>query len=244
MKIRLITIPNLLTLTNLFCGCLSLMFLARYFGNDLEMISQSVLILMIISLVADFLDGMTARMLKQNSPIGTELDSLADVVSFGVVPGLMMVNMLAMSSDNSFEEIKFAGLLITLFSALRLAKFNVDTEQSTYFKGLNTPANTLFIYGLFYIMVQNGKFFTAKGNFDLVLLVSITIISSLLLVSNLPIFSFKLKDTSWSSNHYKYVFLILSLVSLILFQLYALPFIIILYIIISILFSKKIKHGT
>ena len=149
MKIQLFTIPNFLTLTNLFCGCLSILFLTNQFGNDYSEIAFAVMVLMMISLVCDFLDGMVARLLNQQSPLGTELDSLADVVSFGVVPGLMMMKMLENSAGISFEYLPFVGLLITLFSALRLAKFNIDTEQTSYFKGLNTPANTILIFSFF-----------------------------------------------------------------------------------------------
>lgn len=237
---KLFTIPNLLTLGNLFCGCLAILFLTGQFGGDIGSISVAVLILLSISLFFDLLDGMVARAMKINSEIGVQLDSLADMVSFGVVPSFSMMTLLQDSVETS-SYLQYSGLLITLFSALRLAKFNVDTEQSTYFKGLNTPANTILIFSLFWIQNQNG--FIISKEFDIYILIGITILSCWLLISNIPIFSFKFKGFAWKDNHYKYVFLIISIILLALFQITALPFIILLYILISIIFRKKIVHA-
>lgn len=198
-----------------------------------------VFIFLIGSLVLDLLDGMVARALKINSEIGIQLDSLADMVSFGLVPGIMMFYMLNTLTES--DNIPYFGLIITLFSALRLAKFNVDTEQSTYFKGLNTPANTILIFSLIWIQNQNG--YIISQELDLYFLIGTTLISCWLLISNIPIFSFKFKGFAWKDNHYKYVFLIISIILLSFFQITALPFIILLYIIISIIFRKKIIHA-
>lgn len=202
-----------------------------------------------MSLVLDLLDGMIARLLKSNSQIGVQLDSLADMVSFGFLPGALMTHMLDVKLTSNHNLIlsdghallTYFGFIITLFSALRLAKFNVDTEQSTYFKGLATPANTILIFSLFWIQNQNG--FIISKELDLYLLVGITILSCYLLIANLPLFSLKFKGFAWKDNHYKYVFLIISIILLALFQITALPFIIPLYIITSILFRKKIIHA-
>lgn len=242
---KLFTIPNLLTLGNLFCGCLACVFVIYGFP------AHVILILICVSLLFDLLDGMVARAMKINSEIGIHLDSLADMVSFGLLPGLLMFQILGapdifeMSSNNQtgFERIKFSfisflGFLIPLFSALRLAKFNIDTEQSTYFKGLNTPANTILIFSLFWIQNQTG--FIISKEYDIYILVGITLLSCWLLISDIPIFSFKFKGFAWKDNHYKYVFLIVSILLLALFQISALPFIILLYIITSIIFRKKI----
>src|SRR5690606_15810270 len=137
-----------------------------------------------------------------------------------------------------YSFLSLSALLIPLFSALRLAKFNVDTEQSTYFKGLATPANTILIFSLFWIQNQNG--FIISKELDLYFLIGITLISSYLLIANVPLFSFKFKGFAWKDNHYKYVFLIICIILLALFQITALPFIILLYIIISLIFRKKI----
>ena len=246
MKMKLFTLPNLLTLGNLFCGCLACVLLIKGFSPSL------ILSLIIISLIFDLLDGMIARALKINSEIGIQLDSLADMVAFGLLPGILTYLMLENTFPISIHaeyfnyskfiidipHIMLIGFFITLFSALRLAKFNVDTEQSTYFKGLATPANTILIFSLFWIQYQNG--FIISKELDIYFLIGITILSCFLLISNLPLFSFKFKGFAWKDNHYKYVFVIISIILLILFQMNALPFIILLYIITSIIFRKKI----
>ncbi|MGB6083862.1 CDP-alcohol phosphatidyltransferase family protein [Moheibacter sp.] len=242
---KLFTIPNLLTLGNLFCGCLAVISLftlpnQSVFGSNDPLIIVSILLS--ISLLFDLLDGMVARAMKINSEIGVQLDSLADMVTFGFVPGLMMLILLGDFEINPSESsfLPFIGFLITLFSALRLAKFNVDTEQSTYFKGLATPANTILIFSLFWIQNQNG--FILSKEYDLYFLIGITLLSCYLLIANLPLFSFKFKGFAWKDNDYKYLFLIISLILLVLFQMNSVPFIILLYIITSILFKKKIIH--
>ena len=243
---KLFTIPNLLTLGNLFCGCLAVMFL--HILNIQETVHFIILILLLMSLVLDLLDGMIARLLKSNSEIGVQLDSLADMVSFGFLPGALMTHMLdvKLTSNHNlilsdgYAMLTYFGFLITLFSALRLAKFNVDTEQTTYFKGLATPANTILIFSLFWIQNQNG--FIISKEWDLYFLIGITILSCYLLIANLPLFSFKFKGFAWKDNDYKYLFLIISLILLVLFQMNSVPFIILLYIITSILFKKKIIH--
>ena len=166
---KLFTLPNLLTLGNLLCGCVTILCLNEFIGNNKHIISfvnqqgtflYIIGILIFTSLFFDLLDGMVARALKINSEIGIQLDSLADMVSFGVTPGLMMYAMIANNSEQMLGGfLGILGLFVILFSALRLAKFNVDTEQSTYFKGLATPANTLLIFSIFWMYVQNGKFF-------------------------------------------------------------------------------------
>lgn len=250
---KLFTIPNLLTLGNLFCGCLAVMYLNIMNATEIDFYIFYLFILLLASLLFDLLDGMIARTMKINSEIGVQLDSLADMVSFGLVPGFMMFTILGgyqisdyvpqsimYFSSVKFSFITFLGFFITLFSALRLAKFNVDTEQTTYFKGLATPANTILIFSLFWIQNQNG--FIISKEYDLYFLIGITILSCYLLIANLPLFSFKFKGFSWKDNDYKYLFLIISLILLVLFQMNSVPFIILLYIITSILFKKKIIH--
>jgi len=237
---KLFTLPNLLTLGNLFCGCLICLSLSNGKLDDSRFFSF-ILILLGISLLFDLLDGMIARALKINSEIGIQLDSLADMVTFGVVPGFIMMILIDDSSIVHYGYLPFLGILITVFSALRLAKFNVDTEQSTYFKGLATPANTILIFSLFWIQNQNG--FIISAEYDLYALIGITLLSCWLLISNIPLFSFKFKGFAWKDNHYKYVFLIISVILLIVFQMNAVPFIILLYIITSIIFRKKIINA-
>lgn len=245
---KLFTIPNYLTLLNLSCGVLSCVLIASSNGNVTSQSVTIVMVLMIISLVADFLDGLVARLLKQSSPIGGELDSLADCISFGMVPGLMLFSMFNnLSSDFIFENetlkisaLSLVALLVPAFSALRLAKFNLDDEQTTYFKGLATPSNTLFIFSIFSLFFTNGKIISSE--IDTYLLIAISIIFSILLIVDLPLFAFKFKELGWQENNYKYIFLIITLALLALFQVAAIPFVILLYVIISILFRKKITN--
>ncbi len=243
MNIKLFTIPNFLTLGNLFCGCLAVLVLTTEIGVKCSYVPVVLLVLLMLSLLFDLLDGMVARAMKINSEIGVQLDSLADMVTFGFFPGILMfklINMVAVK-ETAIPFAWVAGLLIVLFSALRLAKFNVDTEQSTYFKGLATPANTILIFSFYWIFQYNHVII--NPNFDQIFLVIISIVLSILLIANIPLFSFKFKGFAWNDNHYKYVFLIISIILLILFQMNSVPFIILLYIIISIIFRKKIIHA-
>lgn len=258
---KLFTLPNLLTLGNLFCGILSCIFILYDFVPF-----HYLIITFSLSLVFDFLDGLVARLLKQNSEIGVQLDSLADMVSFGMVPGLAAFSLLFVVNDSTFNStfigsffptknaeaefpsmiyFNFIAFIITLFSALRLAKFNLDKEQSTYFKGLATPANAIFFISLYIsrsLLFENGHILKPL-DFEYPLLILLCIIFSVLLITNIPMFSFKFKGFAWKDNHYKYVFLIISIILLALFQITALPFIILLYIIISIIFRKKIINA-
>lgn len=243
---KLITIPNLLTLLNLSCGVLSSIFLISSNGNVSPTTITIVLILMVISLIADFLDGMVARLMKIGSPIGKELDSLADCVSFGVVPGLMLFEIFNHLSTNfiyEIENLKIAAIslfafLVPAFSALRLAKFNLDEDQTTYFKGLATPSNTLFIFSIFSIYYTKGKIINTE--IDPFLLILISIVFSILLIIDLPLFALKFKGLGWKENYYKYIFLIITLILIALLQVSAIPLVILLYIIISIIFRKEI----
>lgn len=259
---KLFTIPNLLTLGNLFCGILSCIFILYDFVPFYFLI-----VTFSLSLIFDFLDGLVARLLKQNFEIGIQLDSMADMVSFGLVPGLAAYSLLftvnPLTYNNTFvgnffpnKYVEFnlpetytylnaIAFIIVLFSALRLAKFNLDKEQTLYFKGLATPANAIFFVSLYICrnhLFEQGKILKPFG-FEYPLLIFLCILFSILLISNIPMFSFKLKGFGWQKNHFKYVFLIISILLLILFQMNSIPFIIILYIITSIIFRKKIINA-
>lgn len=243
---KLITIPNLLTLLNLSCGVLSSIFIISSNGEITTTTVTIVMVLMIISLVADFLDGMVARLMKIGSPIGKELDSLADCISFGVVPGLMLFSIFNhLSIDFIYENdhLKIAAIslfafLVPAFSALRLAKFNLDEDQATYFKGLATPSNTLFIFSIFSIYYNNGQIINTE--IDPYLLILISIVFSILLIIDLPLFALKFKGLSWAENYYKFIFLIITIGLLACLQVVAIPVIIVLYIMTSIIFRKEI----
>jgi CDP-diacylglycerol--serine O-phosphatidyltransferase len=213
-------LPNFLTCCNLLCGCFGIVFL-------LEDRNVPAAYFVWTSCVFDFLDGFAARMLKVTSGIGKELDSLADMVSFGLLPALVMYKLLSASTGNDF--IPYLAFIIAAFSALRLAIFNVDETQRDSFKGLNTPANTIFISSLPLLAGQVGGWL-----FETTTLVVITVVFSFLLVSRIEIFALKFKNFSWRDNKLRFTFLLLSVLLLATLQFTALPLIIILYITLSV----------
>lgn len=184
--------------------------------------------------VFDFLDGFAARILKVSSPIGKDLDSLADVVSFGALPAFFMYYEL--KALNGPAGLPYVALLIAVCSALRLAVFNNDETQSDAFKGLPTPANTLFITGLPFLFPY------VPALQDPALLMVIVVLFSVLLVSRFELFALKFKSFSWAGNRLRYTFLLLALVLLVIFRWAALPLIVILYIALSLgtrVFSRQ-----
>ena len=211
-------IPNTITSLNLFSGCI----------GTVMVLNQEYLLAfycVLMSGVFDFFDGMSARALHVKSLIGKELDSLADVISFGLLPGAIIFSMLKETSSHLY--LPYLGFIITVFSALRLAKFNIDTRQTTDFIGVNTPMNTFFIVSLPFI-AENYPTLKNTG-----ILLAIVFVSSFLLVSEIKLFSMKLDSLSWAINRYKYLFLIISLVLLIWLKFLALPIILLLYLIFS-----------
>jgi CDP-diacylglycerol---serine O-phosphatidyltransferase len=251
---KLFTIPNLITLGNLLCGCLAIV--CAFNGN---LVWAAYLVG--IAAVLDFLDGFVARALKQHSPIGKDLDSLADMVTFGVVPGVVMFQMMILSwkshdpvsyltppsVDLLYYKEAFLAFLITLFSALRLAKFNNDTRQSDSFIGVPTPANSILICSLPLVLQSVGydnfdfagsESILRLGYIGMVMhpftLIGITLVMSYLLISELPLFALKFKSFKWKGNEIRYSFLTACLVMLVLLKFIALPLIIVLYILLSI----------
>ncbi len=204
-------LPNIITLINLFCGCCALVSLL----NEQFIIT---FFLLLVAGFADYSDGMLARVLKVNSPLGKELDSLADMVSFGVVPGAILYTLLikGLGAETTGEIIWAAtpGFILTLFACLRLAKFNLDTRQSENFIGLNTPASTIFVVGLMLIYEKNtlglGEFIIQPG-----LLYAVTAVLSFLLVAEIPMTSFKFKSFQWKGNEQRFIFIILGILLLI-----------------------------
>ncbi|MEX2335910.1 MAG: CDP-diacylglycerol--serine O-phosphatidyltransferase [Fulvivirga sp.] len=214
-------IPNTITCGNLLCGCLG-----SVFAFDGDPVTATYLLW--LALLLDFFDGFAARMLHVSSPIGKELDSLADMVTFGVLPSVIMFKLIIGYTDSPF--LPYIAFMIAIFSALRLAKFNIDDRQQTVFIGLPTPANALFISSLIFIV--DSQYTELIG---LISLVAITIIFSFLLVAPLELFSLKFKSFSWKDNRIRFTFLLISVLCIIAFQVLALPFIIISYIGLSIL---------
>jgi CDP-diacylglycerol--serine O-phosphatidyltransferase len=208
-------IPNFITCLNLFTGCVAAVYA---FNGELETAAYLVL----LAAAFDFMDGLAARALKAYSEVGKQLDSLADMVSFGFIPGLFVFKMLP-------AEYAYVGFIITVFSAIRLAKFNIDTRQSENFIGLATPANTLFFISLPFLPMTINP----------ILLVILSIGFSLMLVSEIPLFSLKFKSMDFNLNIHRYLLIILSLILIIFFKFAAVPMIIVIYILLSIIFKKK-----
>ncbi|MBP6126729.1 CDP-alcohol phosphatidyltransferase family protein [Flavobacterium sp.] len=240
-------IPNTITLLNLLAGLLSL--IHAFNGNYNEAFS-----LVCLGIFFDYWDGFFARIWKVQSPIGLQLDSLADMVTSGVVPGLVMYKMLADIQENQSQYnltedtyymgvVPYLGFLITLASCYRLAKFNIDTRQTDSFIGLPTPANALLIMSI--PMIQFHSEFEWLVDFlsNPYVLVGITVLSSYLLNAEIPLFSLKVKSFSWEKYKMQVVFLILSLILLILLEFIAIPIIILLYVILSVVnnaIAKKV----
>lgn len=230
-------LANAITLGNLFSGCVGAVHLLL--GDY-----QTTAICIILSLVLDFFDGFVARALKANSNLGTQLDSLADMVSFGLIPGLAMFKMLEPFGNELLGmelpfEIKYFGFFITLFSCLRLAIFNLDEDQKYYFKGLNTPSNTILIFGLFFDHKELGSFsFLFEKEIYLLIL---TAISSWLLISPIKMIAMKFKSMKLQDNYPKLALLIGAILILIIFKTFGIPLVILYYILISLIFQKQLK---
>lgn len=193
--------------------------------------------LVFLGIFFDFFDGFAARKLNVKSELGLQLDSLADMVTSGLVPGLVVYKLLEFSdlSWDGLNILPFFGFMITLASAYRLAKFNIDEDQQAYFKGLPTPANTLLILSLPLILeFQNNDAINAII-LNKWFLIGITFLSSWLLNSNIKLFALKFKDYSFKGNSVRYIFILLSAVLIIVLRFAAIPIIILLYIIMSIL---------
>ncbi len=219
-------LPNFLTCCNLVCGCFGIVFV-------LENRNIPAAYFVWLAGIFDFLDGFAARMLKVTSPIGKELDSLADVISFGLLPALVMYKLIEGSTDS--PVLPYIAFTIAVFSALRLAIFNVDETQRDSFRGLNTPANTIFITSLPLLHDDVGRWLYQPG-----ILVGITLVFSLLLVSRIEFFAFKFKNFEWADNKIRFTFLALSVLLLATLQFLAIPIIIILYIVLSLL-NKRLS---
>lgn len=250
-------IPNLLTLGNMLCGLSAIVLLLMPYSGTPPIGIIAVLLLM--ALVFDFADGFVARMLKATSPLGKELDSFSDMVSFAVVPGFMVFFMIKeqlLRTDifigmerqvfQGFQTstatwwqtaLPFAGLLIPAFSALRLAKFNLDTRQSYGFLGLPTPANAVFFFSIFFMFAYDG---TATPNgfewlFNPYVLAVLSLVMSILLITEIPLIALKFKDFSFKSNWQRYILILISLILLPIMLYRAVPLILAAYFIISLI---------
>ena len=232
-------IPNAITSLNLVSGCIGILLALRGFV-------ELAALMIVVAALFDFMDGMAARLLHVHSEIGKELDSLADLVSFGVLPGALVFVMLQNSSAPTWV-VCFA-LFIPVLSAIRLAKFNLDTRQTESFLGLPVPANALFWVGVTYINLAEttnhvNQFQQLIFSQPLIIII-LTVVLSLLLVSELPLFSLKFKNLKWSNNQIRFIFIGLALILFILLRVSSLPMIIVLYVLLSIFANlPAFKHA-
>ena len=226
-------IPNTITCCNLLSGCVASVY--AFLG-----VYPLAFTFIIAGAVFDFFDGLSARALKVSSPIGKELDSLADVITFGFAPATMVFSWLRECADAYLDMLiafamPFVAFLLVAFSALRLAKFNVDERQTSSFVGLPTPANALF-WGALVIGSHDA---IVEQPYGWVLVLGLVLLFSWLLVAEIPMFSLKFKNLSWKCNRIVYIFLLVSLVLLIVLGLNGLSAVIGWYIILSILTQKR-----
>ena len=239
-------IPNLITLLNVLCGCIATVFAVL---NQLELAA----IFVFLGIFFDFFDGLAARALDVKSELGLQLDSLADVITSGLVPGVVMFQLLGMSmtggwnADSLFDvqspeiglstvlnPLPLLGFLITMASAYRLAKFNIDENQTSSFIGLPTPANALLILSLPLILLFQNNDVLNGIILDQWFLIGMTFLSAYLLNAPIELFALKFKNLSFKDNALRYIFLTISLVLLITLQFLAVPFIIAFYVLSSV----------
>ncbi|WP_185862226.1 CDP-alcohol phosphatidyltransferase family protein [Blattabacterium cuenoti] len=228
-------IPNIFTFLNLFFGCISIIFLqSKNFYNSA--------IATLFSIIFDFLDGFFSRIIKSENQFGKELDSLADMVSFGIVPSIIVFLLFKKNTINQkIPCIEWFSFLICIFSAWRLAKFN--TTNPTYYRGLTTPVNTLFFSSLSIIVMNNTTTPVFIKNIirHPIIILFMIFFSCYFLISKISMISFSFEDFSWKKNKIRYIFLLISTFLLLTLHVVALPCIIIIYIITSVYFHRKNK---
>ncbi|MBF6609061.1 MAG: CDP-alcohol phosphatidyltransferase family protein [Flavobacterium sp.] len=228
-------VPNTITLLNLFSGCIALHF--AFQQNYLF-----AFYFVALGIFLDFFDGFFARMFQVSGPLGVQLDSLADMVTSGTVPGVVMFLMMSNSSGSDGEGwvglFPYLGFIITLASCYRLAKFNIDTRQTNSFIGLPTPANALFIISLPLVLQQSDSLLVLGLLTDRWLLLGITLLSAYLLNAEIPLFSLKIKKFSFRENSLQIIFLLMSVVLLIAFRYSGVPIVILLYVLLSVITNK------
>lgn len=232
-------IPNSITLLNLFCGCVALVFA---FNQDFEMAFYFVC----LGIFLDFFDGFFARLFKVSSPLGVQLDSLADMVTSGVVPGLVMFHMMIDHSSSAavghLQLFPYLGFLIVLGSCYRLANFNIDTRQTDSFIGLPTPANALFILSLPLVLRYTDSIFIIELLTNPYFLLLLTVLSVYMLNAEIPLFSLKFKKFNFKDNALQIIFLIISLFLLVFFQYLGIPLVILFYVLLSVVNNKILKN--
>jgi len=220
-------IPNLFTMLNLFCGCVALVM-----AIDLKF--DMVFYFVCLGIFFDFFDGFFARKFSVAGPFGVQLDSLADMVTSGVVPGFVMLCLLSNKNYSTLNYLPYVGFIITLGACYRLAKFNIDERQTDSFIGLPTPANALFITSLPLIIVNFTNTIVAEYLCNNWVLLTITLLSTYIMNADIPLFSLKIKDFSFAKYKLQIFFLAISILMLIFLQILAVPLIIIIYVLLSV----------
>ncbi|HLO73717.1 MAG TPA: CDP-alcohol phosphatidyltransferase family protein [Flavobacterium sp.] len=233
-------IPNAITLLNLASGLLAIIAIFKGYYDE-------AFIFVCVGIFFDFWDGFFARKFNVSGELGLQLDSLADVVTSGVVPGLMIFKLLQDIQEDDTSKyflteeyyymgfVPYLGFIITLASAYRLAKFNIDTRQTDSFIGLPTPANALFIMSIPMIQFAGTHEWLVDALFNPFVLLGISLLSAYMLNAEIPLFSLKIKNFSWEKNKMQVIFLVLSVVLLFVLEFTALPVIILLYVALSVL---------
>lgn len=236
MKIKA-QIPNLFTMLNLFCGCLAVVMVAEYKFDW-------AFYFVCLGIFFDFFDGFFARKFGVAGPLGVQLDSLADMVTSGVVPGFVMFKMLLVDSIGMENYLAFFGFLITLGACYRLAKFNIDTRQSDSFIGLPTPANALFFTSLPILPFVLHDNFGIDFSYNKWILIGLTLLSAYIMNAEIPLFSLKIKNFSFAKYKLQIFFLLFSVVLLIFLRILAVPLIIIIYVLLSVINNMVNKKAT
>ena len=232
-------IPNALTCGNLLSGCFSILFIAS--GMPIK-----AALMIIVAGLFDFLDGFAARLLKAHSPIGADLDSLSDVVSFGVAPGMIMCYMMNNALDlpritlDGIDLMPCLAFLLPIFAAIRLARFNIDETQHVAFRGIPAPAMAIFVASLPLALGQAGHL--TDGALGFWACLGITLLLSFMMVSNMRCFSFKMKSLTWKGIEVRWIFLAVAIVGFVVFRWLALPFIMVLYVLLSVFFGSKTEQ--
>jgi len=226
-------IPNLITLLNLFSGCIALVYASE---ENFEM----AFFFVCLGIFFDFFDGFFARLFNVSSPLGLQLDSLADMVTSGVVPGFVMFKMLtnSVNSDPSLIYLPYFGFIITLGSCYRLANFNIDTRQTDSFIGLPTPANAIFILSLPLILKNTDSLILLELLTNSWVLLFVTLVSAFILNAEIPLFALKIKKFNFKDNALQIVFLLISLLLLIVFNFSGVALIIVFYVMLSMIINR------
>lgn len=230
-------IPNLITLLNLFCGCIALVFIS-------EVNYEMAFYFVCLGIFLDFFDGFFARLFKVSSPLGLQLDSLADMVTSGLVPGYAMFSLMMSSQHDLTENVLFSylGFIITLGSCYRLANFNIDTRQTDSFIGLPTPANALFILSLPLVLQFSNSLLILEILTSQWVLLVVTLCSAYVLNAEIPLFSLKIKKFNIKDNALQIGFLLLSFLLIVFYEFLGVSLVIISYVLLSLfnnMFLKK-----